>query len=53
VPENPWIKGLSGIYAIWKNSSATLLQHGMRNLQKRIVSGGYDVYRKEKKVCMQ
>lgn len=36
-------KGLSGIYAIWENAPATLLQHAMLNSQKGIVAGGYDV----------
>jgi len=31
-------KGLSGIYAIWENASATLLQHIGINLQKKIVT---------------
>ena len=33
-------KGLSGIYAIKKNTSATLLQLAMLKAQKRIVASG-------------
>ena len=36
-------KGLSGIYAILKNVSATLLQHVMEKLRKGIVASGLDV----------
>ena len=35
--------GLSGIYAIKKNTFATLLQHAMVKVQKGIVASGYDV----------
>jgi hypothetical protein len=40
-PKTPGNTGLSGIYAIWKKSAATLLQHVMLNLQKGIVASGF------------
>ena len=42
-PKSLGNKGLSGIYAIWENAAATLLQLGMEKAQKGMVASGYEV----------